>query len=165
MTMKFFRYFFLFIFLLPSFGCKAKPSVQWTAYSPEAMSSALHSGQPTLVYFYAAWCGACMELKHKTFSDPAVIEALNSFQRIKGDMSFNHSPKVQKMADEFDIRGLPTLIFYDSKGNVEGRFMGYQPAGEFLEIVNQFKTKYGIVSPASAAVPIKKARHEFQRDL
>ena len=83
-----------------------------------------------------------MEMKERTFSDPRVIAALESFERIKVDMSFQHSPKIQKLADEYDIAGLPTMILFDSQGVEQQRLRGFIPPEKFLKVLEEFKTRF-----------------------
>lgn len=120
--------------------------MEWTKYSPEAMNAAFHSGRPILVEFYAAWCGPCMELKTKTFKDAQVIHALEGFERIKVDMSLTHSDKIQKIAEQYSVVGLPTLIFYDPRGKEQERYSGYYPPEAFLKIIQKFKTRFRIAT-------------------
>ena len=37
---------------------------------------------------------------------------------VKVDMSDNDDPRVQQFEEEYDIQGLPKVLFYDSKGHV-----------------------------------------------
>ncbi len=130
---------------LVSAGCKPGPQVQWEPYSQESIDAALKSRKPAVIDFYAAWCGPCMEMKETTFRDPGVIEALEPFLRLKADMSFNRSEKIEKISNQYDINGLPTMIFFDASGNQE-RLTGFVSAERLLTMVNQFKQKHGIES-------------------
>lgn len=155
--MKSSGYFFAVLLLIGSvllFGCDQGPHVEWTKYSPENMNAAFHSGHPVIVYFYAAWCGPCMELKTKTFKDERIIQALEGFEHIKVDMSLTHSDKIQQIAEQYSIQGLPTLIFYDTRGKEQERYMGYYPPPALLEIIRKFKIRFRIsTAPKTPAVP------------
>lgn len=114
-----------------------KPGVVWTDYTPEKMAGARASGKPVAAYFYAAWCHSCYNLKVSTFTDPRVIQALEPFERIKVDMSFHRSEKIQKIADEFGIQGFPTLIFFEAGGKAGRRVSGYISADKMLQLIKE----------------------------
>jgi thioredoxin:protein disulfide reductase len=136
-------------------GCTPKPKVQWQNYTPELMQQARDSGQPVVAYFSAAWCPPCYELRDKTFKDLRVIEALEPFQRIRVDMSYKHSKSTQEIGEEFDIAGLPTVLFFDAKGNPlqEFNITGFVPAEVFLEVIAKYRSKNPnfAFAPASSA--------------
>ncbi len=120
-------------------ACSGKPHVIWTAYTPAVMEQALHSGKPVFAYFYAAWCGPCMQLKEHTFTDPRVIAALEPYHRIKVDMSYIHSKKIQKIREDYEIPGLPTLILFDTSGRSYNRHSGFIDAENLLSELRKFK--------------------------
>lgn len=116
-------------------GCSAGPQVQWESFGEEKMAAAVQSGRPAVIYFYAAWCGACYQLKEQTFSDARVIEALEPFVRLKADLSFSHSEKIKRVAAQYRISGVPTVILFDETGRETVRFSGFVSAGQLLEII------------------------------
>jgi thiol:disulfide interchange protein DsbD len=118
-------------------GCEVKPHVQWTIYTPEALLKAANSGQPSIVYFYAAWCGVCYQLKDKTFTDPQIIQALASYARFKVDMSFTHASSVRAAGRRFEIGGVPTTIIFDSHGKEVMRFEGFFTPDQLLNDISE----------------------------
>lgn len=61
-------------------------------------------------------------------ADPNVAKALQGFVRIVADVSDRSAlPPRQAMAAH-GIRALPTLVFFDEKGNETDRLVGNQPA-------------------------------------
>jgi len=125
--------FSLFLFMITSFlGCEPAHQVKWEDYTPERMNAALDSGKPTVAYFYAAWCGPCMKLKYETFRDERVVAALAHFEKIKVDMSYSRSEKIQKIGAQYGVQGLPTIVFYDAQGKEVNRFGGFMSASRFL---------------------------------
>lgn len=113
------------------------------------MVEAAQSGQPIILYFYAAWCPPCYKLKEKTFSNPEVIQNTLAYARIKVDMSFIHSEKIQKIAHEFRIGGYPSLLFFDPEGNeiVQVRRQGFISAGEMLAILRTIRANFSFAQP------------------
>lgn len=106
----------------------------WRINDLAALDSAGASGVPAMQDFYADWCGACVELDEKTWSDPAIIAESKRFVSVK--MDFTKRGEFQKTATaRFALKGMPTVIFYDGQGNEVTRFVGFKPAQEVLAIM------------------------------
>ena len=73
----------------------------------------LNSSEPVLVDFWAEWCAQCKELDEYTYTDQEIIDLSKSFNNIKIDLTQENDA----ISDKFDIKGLPVVIFMDSKGN------------------------------------------------
>lgn len=140
---------YLIILALWIGGCVYK-GVEWQVYSSEVFEAATKSGQPTVACFYAAWCPVCYQMKDRTFTDPRVIAEMMPFQRIRVDMSYKYSPKIQMIARQFDIQGYPTLIFYgpDGKEIKDLRASGFLSADEILSILSEIRRRYPGIAPA-----------------
>lgn len=116
------------IFIL--LGCDLGPGIKWEKFTSENFQDAKSSGQPTLIYFYATWCGSCRQLNGTTLKDSNVIKSLEDWNLLRVDMSSRHDEQVNEVARKFDVWGLPTLIFYDSKGRQVYRKAGYISAAD-----------------------------------
>ena len=138
------KYLLVIIFTVLTFsGCARGPKVEWEPYTAEHFEVASKSGKPIIVDFYAAWCGPCMIMKETTFRDPRVIRALDSFTRLKADMSFSESKTVLEISKRYSVRGLPTVIFFDSSGKEVVRINFARP-DELLDVIKKFQTELGI---------------------
>jgi thioredoxin 1 len=88
-------------------------------------SKVLKATQPTLVDFWAAWCGPCRMVA-------PVVEAVakeygDRMQVLKMDVDAN-----PKTPQSFGIMGIPTLILF--KDGVEAtRIIGYRPKETLVE--------------------------------
>ncbi len=123
------------VLLLATAGCEPTNQVKWEPFSEAKLTEAAQLGKPAIAYFYAAWCAACYELKIKTFSDSQVITALEPYVRLKGDLSFIRSEESMKISRHYKVRGVPTVVLFDAKGEAVKRFSGFLPPQEFLNLL------------------------------
>lgn len=137
----------LIIFWLAA-GCTPRHEVKWVPYTPEKMQEVMGSGQPVFAYFYAAWCHPCVQLREHTFSNPQVIAALEPYHRIKADMSFIRSPKVQKITQEYQVAGMPTVILFGPDGKEFFHHSGFIDAASLLRVFQDFRKAYQLPEPA-----------------
>jgi thiol:disulfide interchange protein DsbD len=111
--------------------------VDWLHDEPEALARAGEEGKPLIIDFTAEWCVACKELEAFTFSDPDVQAELNArFVSAKIDCT-EKTEEVERLFDKYGVRGLPTIVFYDSQGNLveDERIIGFKDKDEMLEIL------------------------------
>jgi thioredoxin len=77
----------------------------------------LRAGQPVVVDFYATWCGPCKVLS------PRLDQLAGEFgDRIKFvAVDVDQSPK---LAAQFQVQGIPTLLFFSADGTVTETSVG-----------------------------------------
>ncbi len=114
----------------------APEGIQWEKFTIESFEEALRSGQPVVVDGTANWCAACMEIEHKTFTDPDVIRAMKNVRAFKMDLSTGVDPAYQEMTQRyFGWKSLPHIRFYDKEGrltHIQSEFLG--PEGWLEEL-------------------------------
>lgn len=98
-----------------------------------ARERALRDGRPLIVDFTAAWCGACKELDKATFSAPPVGAELGRFVAVRVDATNDEDPNVGAALQRFGVRGLPTVVIFDSSGKEALRYTDFVPPETFLE--------------------------------
>lgn len=90
----------------------------------ESFSDIIRSNRPTLVDFYATWCGPCKAMA--PILDQVKKEMGDDVRILKIDVDKN--PKV---ADKFKIRGVPTFILFKN-GEVVWRQSGGMDAQSMI---------------------------------
>ena len=112
-----------------------KEGLVWEEYSPARVTAAALSKQPVVIDFYADWCIACHELDNFVFKNPEVAKELKNFVRLRVDATDMSAPSVEKILQQYDVFGLPIVVFLDIGGHEvkEARVIGYVPPSEFLK--------------------------------
>ncbi len=134
--MKFIKLGCAALLILAFAGCDSGPQVEWQKFDEAALKIAQSSGRPTLVYFYAAWCRPCQQLRSSTFRDANVVTALNGWNRLKADMSFREDKTTIARTQAFEVWALPTLMFYGEDGKLRSKTQGYVSAERLLEMIS-----------------------------
>src|SRR5262245_58273449 len=105
-----------------------------------------------MVDFTADWCVWCKELDKKTYSDAKVIGfAKDKLVSVKVDTETDAGAKLQQ---KFQISGLPTIVFLDGEEKIQGKIVGFKPAGPFLakleSVQKAFKDLPGMLAKLKA---------------
>ena len=111
------------------------PGVNWQPYSEELLADAKKSNKPVIIDFYADWCSPCRELEDITFHDTAIVkQAKQNFIMIKVDLTRKGNPLHERLLKEYEVKGVPTVVFLNSKGNERDdlRLVDFLPPSQFL---------------------------------
>ncbi len=137
-----------------------------TLFVSIALSAALHSADLWMTDFEAAkqkaaegnkmllmdftgsdWCGWCIKLDDEVFSKPEFAEYAEEnlvllkldFPRRK-ELSAEEQAQNQRLAEEYDIEGFPTVIVLNGVGEQIGT-LGYMPGGPqtFIAALEELK--------------------------
>jgi len=113
-------------------------NTHWNVYSAENAALAVAHEDFVVLDFYAEWCAACRELKHKTFSDPRVSGYSNKIKWLYFD-STQSSEQLVTLKKKFGILGLPTILFFDRQGKwrEDLTVTGFEDANSFIKRLDQ----------------------------
>ncbi len=129
--------------LVMFFKPQSKAEVVWESYRPEVVSEIIASKKPAVFDFYADWCIPCHELDATTYRDERVVKALAGFRRIKVDLTKEDDDAAQASIEEFQIEGVPTILFLDRDGKEikPMRTAGYIGPDEFLLLLKAYESE------------------------
>ncbi len=111
----------------------------WEEYKPYKLALATERKQPVVIDFSADWCITCHELENNVFSQAQVIAQLRKLVRLRVDATQTDAPEVQQALAQFDVQGLPAVIFIGKNGQEirQARVNSYVSPAEFLASVHK----------------------------
>ena len=111
------------------------PTIAWATNLDTALAQARAEHRPVLVDFGAAWCVACEELMHRTFSEAAVRGEARRFVAVKVDAT-DPTPAIEALQTRYQVRGLPTVLLINSEGREVSRVTEFVPPARMLELMH-----------------------------
>jgi len=111
------------------------PSVRWHPYSTQLLADSVKKQKPVIIDFYANWCAPCRKLDHITFHHPDIVRlSHDDVIMVKVDLTRKDARKYDHLLKEYDIKGVPTVVFLDAAGSerTDLRLIDFVEPGEFL---------------------------------
>lgn len=117
-------------------SAEAGGKVKFESYSDSTFQAA--KGQKKIIIdFYADWCIPCKELDAMTFVDPNVVAASKDFVSLKADLTKSGDALSKKLTTDFNIKGVPTVLIFNEKGEEVYRLTGFVNGEEFLKLMKK----------------------------
>ncbi len=106
----------------------ASAQLPWQGDVRAALKQAKASGKPMMIQFTADWCTFCHKMKATTFTDPAVVQQVNTqFIPVMLDAD-QHAELVEKLA----LKGLPATVVVDPNLRILKKLNGFQKSDKLL---------------------------------
>lgn len=96
---------------------------------PETFSEIIKSDRPTLVDFFAEWCGPCKMMK-------PILEELKAKVGERVKILKVDVDKAQQAASTYQIQGVPTLILFKNS-KIVWRQSGVATVSDLERVINQ----------------------------
>ena len=110
-------------------------TIDWQGYV-KGMDLAKSQNKHVFLYFHADWCTYCKKLKETTLKDKAVLSYLkDNFVSITVD-----TDKDQQLANQWKVKGLPTLWFLKPDNSKISSIPGFIDAERFLNVLKYIHT-------------------------
>jgi thiol:disulfide interchange protein len=112
---------------------KPAPIVPFHTDWSAAQAEAKRTGKPLFAYFTAEWCGPCQQMKHTTWADVTVAEALRDYVPVmvdvdsQKDLARRYVPTPQNLDG-----GIPAFRVLDQNGNIVKEAVGAMAPDQFL---------------------------------
>ena len=140
--------------MLSGFSAAAQTQIQWLKFE-EAIAANAQNPKMILVDVYTDWCGWCKKMDKETFTDPKVVEYINSkFYAVKMNAedtkrTFEFMGKTYneaQMAAAMRVNSYPNFVIIEPKLQNIAQLPGYRAPTEFLDgltdlIQKAFKAK------------------------
>jgi len=138
--------------LIPLFvNAQEKSSINFSkaANWDELLAEAKKANKLIFIDAYATWCGPCKQMDKEVFTDPAVIDFINTnFISIKVQMDATNNDddfikNWHKESSKFSnyINGYPSYLFFTPNGGFSGREVGFWPVNQFMQALTKAADK------------------------
>ena len=112
----------------------APDSIAWhTGDVDAAFALAAEEDKPLFLYWGAAWCPPCNQIKATIFSRPEFVQKSRLFVPVYLD---GDTERAQKLGERFGVLGYPTMIVFNSGGEEITRIPGGLDIGLYAEVLD-----------------------------
>jgi thiol-disulfide isomerase/thioredoxin len=123
----------------------------------EIVHKAQREKKPIFIDAYTVWCGPCKKLAKEVFTQASVGEYFNkNFISYRMDMEKGEGVEFAK---KYDVTAFPTLLYFNDKGILMNKSVGFKEADELLN------TSLNALDPKNQIGAFKKEYEESDQSL
>ena len=110
------------------------PDIEWFAGTvDQALVAAASQHKPVFLYWGAEWCPPCHDLKAHVFSRRDFQDKMRQFIPVYVD---GDSPGAQRIADQYQVSGYPTVVVLASDGAEITRIAGGMDLTRYADVLD-----------------------------
>jgi thiol:disulfide interchange protein DsbD len=109
--------------------------IAWETSEPAARERARRAELPLVVFARAEWDAAGLEMERRVWTDPRVVAAARPFVMLRLDLTAAEGD-AERYAERYDVRGLPTIVFFDGRGRRVAALFGLQDPDRLVEALH-----------------------------
>lgn len=128
------------LFLLMTLGLRGQGILFYKGSFEDALKESQKQDKMLFVDVYADWCGPCKALSERVFPMKDVGAYFNDrfvCYKMNADLGENKS-----LMEKYKIKGMPTLLFVNAKGDVVKQHMGFANSYLLLRLARQVTGEY-----------------------
>ncbi len=96
--------------------------VAWVKNFDAALRQAAQQKKFVVLDMSASWCGFCRRMAREVYPDPEFVDFSRAYVFVR--LFVDTDPQGADLADRFQLRGFPTLVILNSRGEEAGRLVG-----------------------------------------
>lgn len=137
------RSLLLVLFLFPFCIMASQSELVWITSPEKAFEISKASGKIVFADVFATWCPPCKKLEKETFIHSEFKKIAASFILLKVDVDKN-----KEFAKRYGVRGVPTMLFLNAKGEALHQIVGFRSAERLVPEMKNMLKKAGSVEEA-----------------
>jgi thioredoxin-related protein len=112
--------------------------------------------KPFFVNFYTSWCSPCQNLDNFTFTSPELTSYVKQHYLAYSVDAEGLQGDGVELAQRFDVIFYPTILVFNSRGEVMEKLTGYQTASQLLQVLKKHEK--------AASPPVIPLNNQRQQD-